>query len=368
MEQMNNNLPKYIQLKNEIESKINQGKYKPGDKLPTEHELSEEFNISRHTVRKAMDILLNEGLLSRKPGVGTFLSKNTKKPSKIIGFVSLSVHDYIFSNIFHGIESVLHSRGYQLLLASSQSDQSREKDILKELIRKNVDGLIIEPAHSAINYPNISLLERFVNNDIPVVMLDSKFENNNFHYVGVDDIKGGYLATRALIELGHNRIALVYSRVHLPLIDRFKGFKKALEEEGLPIYLNYVKECTHTELEDLNDFEEQMERATIELMSNKNQPTAIFCVNDQLAVSMKEILEKQGYRIPQDVSLIGYDDSDLVKLGNISISSVAHPKEMAGRKAAKIILDCIDDGLTGIQENVVFRPEVILRDSVREIV
>lgn len=364
MDEMSN-LPKYIKLKKEITSLINQGEIKPGDKLPTEHELSEEFGVSRHTVRKAMNILLNEGLLSRKPGVGTFLNQKSKKPTKNIGYVTLNIHDYIFSSIFQGIDNILHSYGYQVLLGSTQNDPQRERVILEEFIRKNVDGLIIEPAQSAINYPNIALLERFVDNHIPVVILDSRFENDKFHYVGVDDLKGGYLATRALLDLGHKQIALIYKRVHLPLINRFKGYKKALEENGIPIYLNYVKECIHTEFEDMKAFETELDKLTRELMSLDNPPTAIFCINDEFAVRVKEILEKIGFDVPQDVSLIGFDDSNLVKLNNISISSVTHPKDIAGRKAAKIILDCLDEGLMGVQENVVFTPEVILRDSVR---
>ncbi len=360
-----NDLPKYINLKNTIVDQINDGIYKPGDKLPTENELAAEFDISRHTVRKAMNILLNQGLVSRKAGVGTFLNKSSKKQTGLIGFISLNVHDYIFSDIFNGIEEVLHNKGYQILLASSQSDQDREKKILEELLKKNVDGLIIEPAHSAINYPNISLLERFVNSDIPVVILDSKFDNNNFHYVRLDDIKGGYLATRALIDLGHENIAMIYSKVHLPLIDRFKGYKKALKEEELPIYLDHVKECSHTELEDVSEFENQLKKAVTEIMGSSNPPTAVFCVNDQFAVRVKEILENMGYKIPDDISLFGYDDSNLVKLDNISISSVVHPKKLAGEKAAQIILDFIDDEDFNFKEDILFTPRVVLRDSVR---
>jgi len=360
-----NDLPKYLKLKNAIIERINRGVYKPGDKLPTENELASEFDISRHTVRKAMDILLNEGLVSRKAGLGTFLNKSSKKETKLIGFISLNVHDYIFSDIFNGIETVLHDRGYQILLSSSQSDQEREKTILEELLKKNVDGLIIEPAHSAISYPNIGILERFVNSDIPVVILDSKFDNKNFHYVGLDDVNGGYLATKALIDLGHKNIAMIYSKVHLPLIDRFKGYKKALEEEGLPIYLDHVKECSHTELEDVTEFENQLKNAVTEIMGCASPPSAIFCVNDQFAVRVKSILEKMGYQVPADVSLIGYDDSNLVKLDNISISSVAHPKELAGEKAARIILDCINNQSSAFKEDIIFTPEVILRDSVK---
>lgn len=360
-----NDLPKYIKLKNTIVNQINDGRYKPGDKLPTENELAEKFDISRHTVRKAMDILLNEGLVSRKAGVGTFLNKSSKKKTRLIGFISLNVHDYIFSDIFNGIEDILHNKGYQILLASSQSDQEREKKILEELLKKNVDGLIIEPAHSAISYPNISLLERFVNSDIPVVILDSKFDNNNFHYVRLDDIRGGYLATKSLVDLGHKNIAMIYSKVHLPLIDRFKGYKKALKEEKLPIYLDHVKELTHTELEDVSEFENQLEKAVFEIMESSNPPTAIFCVNDQFAVRVKEILENMGYKIPEDISLFGYDDSNLVKLDNISISSVAHPKELAGKKAAQIILDFINNENSNFKEDIIFTPRVVLRDSVK---
>lgn len=158
---------------------------------------------------------------------------------------------------------------------------------------------------------------------------------------------------------------MLYSQVHLPLIDRFEGYKKALKEKGIPLYLDYVKECSHTELEDENEFENQLKKAVIEVMESTKPPTAIFCVNDQFAVRVKEILENMGYKIPEDISLFGYDDSNLVKLDNISISSVAHPKELAGKKAAQIILDCINDQESSFMEDIIFTPKVVLRDSVK---
>ena len=133
----------------------------------------------------------------------------------------------------------------------------------------------------------------------------------------------------------------------------------------MPFYLDHVKECSHTELEDVNEFENQLKKAVTEIMGSSNPPTAIFCVNDQFAVRVKEILENMGYKIPEDISLFGYDDSNLVKLDNISISSVVHPKELAGEKAAKIILDFIENDSSNFKEDILFTPRVVLRDSVK---
>ena len=362
-----NGLPKYIQVKNNIEELIQSGKIKPRDKLPTESDLCEEYGVSRHTVRKALDILEQDGLLYKKQGLGTFCCENRKQKTYNIGFISISLHDYIFADILSGIDSILHENGYQIILGNSKDDQSREREILNEFLKKDVDGLIIEPAKSAYNYPNIDLLERFVDNNIPVVIIDSNFENDKFNYVTVNDQKGGYLAIKYFIDRGHTNIALIYKGLHKPSINRFKGYEQALKENNIPVYNDYIKKYYISEFENHQKFKEEIRSLVMELIKLQTPPTAIFCFNDQIAVLLKEILNDLNYKIPEDMSIIGFDDSKLVKLKNISITSITHPKMKAGQKAGKIILDKINSEAFDLNENVIFNPKLVERDSVKEI-
>ncbi|AGB41681.1 transcriptional regulator [Halobacteroides halobius DSM 5150] len=360
-------LPKYVKIRNKIKESINQGQIKPGDKLPTENELTKKYDASRHTVRKALNILNQEGLLNKKQGVGTFLKENTKVKTGNIGFISISLHDYIFADILNGVDNIFHEEGYQILLGNSKDSQLREKEILEKFLEKNIDGLIIEPAKSAHDYQNMALLERFVDNYIPVVILDSKFRNDKFNYITVNDEKGGYLATEFFLDKGHNNVAIIYKELHKPSINRFQGYKKALEEREIPVYNDYVKKYHISEFEKREKFEEEIFDLTKELMEYQEPPTAIFCFNDQIAILVKEILNDLELEVPQDISIIGFDNSDLVRLNNISITSIDHPKEKAGEKAAKIILENIEGSTSQFNENIVFTPKLIKRESVLDL-
>lgn len=362
-----NYLPKYLKLKENIKELITTGQIKPEEKLPTENDLCEEYNISRHTVRKALNILEQEGFVYKKQGIGTFCTKSIKQPTYNIGFISISLHDYIFSDILSGVDSILHENGYQIILGNSKDDQQREKEILNEFLKKEIDGLIIEPAKSAYNYSNIGLLERFVDNDIPVVVLDSNLENEKFNHVIVDDQKGAYLATEFFINKGHQQIAIIYKGLHMPSINRFQGYEEALKDNNIPVYNDYIKKYYISEFEDQDKFKEEIKEITIELMRLDNPPTAIFCFNDQVAILVKELLGDLNYRVPEDVSIIGFDDSSLVELKNISITSIAHPKMRSGQKAAKLILENINKRNNDLNENIIFNPRLIERSSVKDL-
>ena len=361
-------LPKYLKIKNRIKKFIEDGEVQPGEKIPTEMELAKKYNASRHTVRKALNLLTQEGKLNREQGVGTFVKKKSKTETKNIGFVSISLHNYIFADIFSGIEETLHDNDYQVLLGNSKDNQKKEKDILNKFLKKNVDGLIIEPARSAQGYTNINLLEKFYNNDIPVVILDSKFENNHFSYVWIDDKNGGYQATNYLIDMGHKNIGIIYKGIHLPGVNRFKGYKKALRDNDLPIYYDNVKEYIISEFADYEKHRQQIKKFAEEFIDSDNPPTAIFCFNDQIAVLVKEIFNSWNMTIPEDISLIGFDNSELVKLSDISITSMAHPKIRAGKQAANIILDKIrNKSSEKLSEEIKFSSKLIARNSVRKL-
>lgn len=335
--------------------------------MPTENDLARKYNASRQTVRKALNLLDNEGYLKKKQGVGTFLKESPKRDTKNVGFISISLHDYIFSDILRGADSVLHEQGYQILLGNSRDSQEREREILNEFMEKEIDGLIIEPAKSAYQYNNLDLLEKFDFRGIPVIVLDSKFEKSDLNYITINDEKGGYLAGKHFIENGHTKIAMIYKGLHKPSLARCEGFQKALNDSGITVRDEYLKEYFNSEFEKKKKFKEEVKKFTRDLMNLDEKPTGIFCFNDQVAILAKEILNEMGFLVPEDISLIGFDNSNLVKLNNIDITSIDHPKTEAGRKAANIFLENLSRVENKFYENIVFEPQLVKRNSVKKL-
>jgi len=359
-------LPKYLKIKKDIKKLIKKHKIKPGEKIPSEYELAKKHDVSRHTVRKALDLLLQEGLLYKEQGIGTFYGGKPDNGSKMVGFVSISVHDYIFSDILTGIDDILHEAGYQLLLGNSKDNIAREAEIINNMLERDIDGLIIEPAKSSYEDNNTDIFYKIREKNRPIIILDSSFSNDSFSYVVVDDVKGGEAATSYLIANGHKRIAIIYKDSHLPGRQRFLGYKRAMKDAGIPLVSGYIKSYHFSELETPDKFSDEINKIVDSLLSYEPSPTAIFCFNDQVAVEVKEHLNLTGKSIPDDISLIGYDDSKLVKLNNIGITSISHPKKLAGEKAAEIILKNLqEDDISS--EKIIFEPELVKRNSVKKL-
>ncbi len=357
-------LPKYHQLKEIIKDSIKKSIVKPNERIRSENELVKIYKISRHTVRQAIGDLVNEGWLYREPGIGTFCADRLSRTSGktfIIGVISVVVSSYIFPRIIHGIDNVVHPKGYSIVVGNANHNPEKEAAHLQDMINRNVDGLIIEPTKSALPSPNIKYFQKLKEKGIPFVMIDSYLDELNSSYVCVDDVLGGYLATEYLLELGHRRIGVIYKSDHLPSTKRFQGYKKALKKYKVDYSEELVKSFTLPE--DKNPTSSLIK----ELFKIKKPPTAIFCYNDQIALQAYKTITKLGLKIPHDVSLVGFDDSDLAILSEIPLTTVAHPKGRMGKKAGKMLLQLIESGNTSRPQQFVYKPRLTIRDSCKPI-
>ncbi|MEJ6950680.1 substrate-binding domain-containing protein [Natronospora cellulosivora (SeqCode)] len=361
-----NFLPKYILVKDKIKDLIKNKEISPGDKIPGENQLCDKYNVSRHTIRRAIDILVQEDILEKRQGLGTFYRGENANRTGNIGFISISLHDYIFADILSAVDNIMHQNNYQIILGNSRDDISREKSILLQFLEKGIDGLIIEPARSAINTSNIDLLEKFASKNIPVVVLDSSYQSDLINTVLVDDKKGGEMAVNHLIEMGHQEIAIIYKATHKPALARLSGYKRAIIDAGLELKDELLRPYFNSEFSNPGEFEREIREILNELLKNKKL-TGIFAFNDQIAVLLNELLLEKGLNVPDDISIIAFDDSKLVRLNNISISSIAHPKEKAGKKAAEIIIEELEREETPLHINKVFKPFLCKRSSVKKI-
>lgn len=352
--------PKYIQLKEYIKKRIKDDQLKPGEKIDSENELSEKFNVSRHTVRQAIGTMVNEGWLYRVQGKGTFVARQPnvrKQSSKIIGVVTTYLNDYIFPNIIKGIDMALSAKGYSIVLGHTNSEVKKEAVCLNNLLDKNIDGLIVEPTKSALPNPNLELYRILSEKGIPIIFIHGYYRDLRYSYVVEDDEQAGYLATKHLIELGHKRIIGIFKVDDIQGHGRYKGFVQAHKENGLNIQDQSVIWFTTEEKEMIFNGGEYARL----LHKRLNDCTGLVCYNDQIAVKMLDLLREKGKKIPKDISIVSFDDSDIATATEVKLTTVAHPKEKLGEKAAQSLMKMIEGKEVHIEE--VMKPELIVRES-----
>ncbi|WP_078555196.1 GntR family transcriptional regulator [Bacillus alkalicellulosilyticus] len=365
---------KYNKVKQAIKSRILDGTYVPNQKISSEHELVKEFEVSRHTVRIAIGDLVNEGWLFREQGAGTFCAdrtrteKKSQQAPKTIAIITTYISDYIFPSIIRGAESYLSEKGYQISLYSTNNDLATEKRILENLISQQVDGVIIEPTKSAISNPNINYYFNLERLQIPYIMINAFYDELEPLCLVMNDEKGGFIQTEYLIKQGHKNIVGFFKTDDIQGVKRMKGYIKAHRTYQIPINPNFIVSYSTEE----KRTKPAHELETL-LVSNTDIPTALVCYNDELALFLLDVLRKKKLSVPQEVSIVGYDDSFLAEASEVKLTSIKHPKNKMGEEAAKLIVDLIENKKqTSLKEvtsyeSIEYEPDLVIRQSTTEI-
>lgn len=355
--------PKYLKLKQEILSWILAGKLQANEQIPSENELASEFRISRHTVRQAIGDMVKDEWLYRIQGKGTFV-KSPKirmgESAQTIGVITTYISDYIFPLIIRGAESTLRQKGYRLLLASTDNDKQKEKESLEMMIDYPLSGLIIEPTKSALQNENLSYYLQLEYQNIPYIMMNESYPELNCPVLKVDDQRGGFIATEHLIQLGHEKIAGFFKTDDLQGVNRMTGFIQANQQYNQYLLPDWVHQYT-TETSTTAPI-----KVLQELLSSKQRPTAIVCYNDQLAIRLLEVIRQQGLKVPEDLSIVSFDDSALATATEVKLTSVSHPKIHMGVQAAELLISLID-GKYDNKQTAVEQPSLVVRDSTRSL-
>lgn len=355
---------KYYTLAQDLKRMILDGGIQAGERLPSENELSERYQISRHTVRKALSILANEGYIYAEHGKGTFCSELVRhtKTSRNIAVVTTYLSDYIFPKVVQGIDGIMAQKGYSIILKNTRNSRKAEAKCLEELLQKDIEGLIIEPSKSEIFCKHISLYERLEQFGIPYVFIQGCYEQmKEKPQVRMDDCKGGYLVTNHLITLGHKKILGVFKADDAQGRERHRGYVQALQEAGI-LYDPDNIIWFHTEDRAIKPF-----AALQELVRQEREFDAVVCYNDQIAVEIVKALEECHIKVPEQVSVTGYDNSFIAENSRIKLTTIAHPQDKLGEMAAKLLLELIQNPNASLQESRIFiDPELIVRDSCRK--
>lgn len=350
---------KYLELVNWIKEQIAQKELIPGQKMYSENELSGMFHLSRQTVRHAIGILESEGILRRIQGSGTYINDDrlaNLENKKRIAVITTYVDGYIFPRTIQGIENTLSDWGYSVQIAFTNNQSERERTVLEDIInRDEVAGIIAEATKSNLPNFNLPLFREIQRKNIPILFINSYYPNLKAPHVSLNDRAAGKAATSYLIEKGHKRIGGIFKLDDGQGAYRYEGYAQAFHEAGLQIDDSRI---IWVDTEDLKHLEELKEK----FVNRLRDCSAVVAYNDEVAFGVVELLKEEGIRIPEDISFVGIDNSELAVIGDVSITSIPHPMEKLGEKAAANLIEMIHDG--GFDGTYEFDVSIIERESV----
>ncbi len=357
------NKPKYQILKEKIIDYIQVNELKYNDPINSEMELMEMFDVSRHTVRRAIADLVNDGWLYKQQGKGTFVDNPEGEKAgvgKSVAVITTYMNDYIFPEIISGIEHRLSEHGYTVLIGNTNNKIDKERQILSNMLGHNLAGLIVEPTKSVFPNHNKDIYDEFISKGIPVLFIHATYQNVKASYIVEDDVRAGYMATKYLIDKGHKDICGLFKEDDMQGHGRYEGYLKAIRESELSIRDGQVTWfTTETRTQVLDSFKEKSKEELLDLGS------AYVVYNDQVANRfVKRMLEK-GVSIPDDLSVISFDNASIARNGKVHLTTIAHPKKGVGELAADGLIQLLNKEVTVIEK--VFEPELIVRDSVKDL-
>lgn len=376
----------YMTIIDHVKEKVKDGTYLPEQKIPTEMEFAEAFNVSRITSRRALIELEQEGVIVRRKGSGSFIAPveehrlNKKDGTGALKVIAILLpYEYNQGNLMGtvmGASEYLRDRNYFLSIQRSDDNQEAEAALLKDITEGKVQGVIYYPLSDRMNMEFITTLSM---NDFPVVMIDKFFENIPADSVVSDNYHGGYMTTEYLIGLGHENIAFASNEGSDKLSsvrDRYLGYCKALRDNGYmidsgitAININEKIKAVDRELyEDvkhlrpiLDPDKQTIFKEIINGFMDKNV-TAIQCVNDFTAMYFMKVCLDMGISIPEDLSIAGFDNTELSSHMEVPLTTVEQDFHSIGEKAAEILVRNIESASHG-SETVVLPVKLIERQS-----
>ena len=272
------------------------------------------------------------------------------RQSLVIAVVIPDITNPFFGALFRGIEDGAEPRGYQVLLCNTDGSPDRQRAHLQNLTARRVDGVIL--ASSFLKDPAVRWLRH---QHIPHVLVNRFSDEALDPFVGSDDLAGARLATQHLIDLGHVRIAHLAGQATVSTgVLRRRGYQAAMAQGGLPAQPALVVESGFTE--------EGGARAATQLLALPEPPTALFAVTDMVAVGAYGCARSLGWRVPEDLAIVGYNDIPLASRLVPGLTTVHVPIHEFGSAAVRMVLDQIDGG-RAMPRRVVFTPQLMVRGS-----
>lgn len=336
------------------------------DKPATIIDIARALNISPSTVSRALNDHPSISIQTKKD-VHELAEKLNyhpnltarnllKKRSGIIGVIIPEITSYFFSMVITGIQDIVSSVGYKLIISQTNESFEEEKKLANEMALMRVEGLLVSPSFNTGSYEHLEEARR---SGIPVVIFDRDCPGFESSKVFVDVYDGAYQAVKYLIDSGCRKIAHIAGPVSIPTFqERFNAYRNALSDQGREVDPSLI-------VYSLGFSAEDGVSAIHNLLDQASDIDAIFCVNDAVAIGAMHVLRERGYRIPEDISIIGYDDEPYSCYFSPALTTIWQPVYDMGLLSSKILLDSINKDTPFRHE--VLKPELVIRESSKGI-
>jgi len=342
--------PLYERLRGALNDQISDGTLKAGEALPSERDIQQILGVSRSTVRQAIGLLIEDGLLQLVPGAGTFILEHSKllanKPdthSRIIGVLAEASSFYLYyAQLASAFNHRLRQAGYHVDLALHNNDPDDFARLVDSFLEIGATAVAINPPSW---FDVTHAIRQLQMADIKVVLIGRRMESPDTDYVGTDNRLLGYQAARHLIDLGHTRIIHISTPKYTSAQDRAEGYVRAMLEAGLSPhihprlmepYMDSIPVPAH-----LAEFMEHADPSQVWMDIVKQDITAAFCFNDETTIWLQKGLRQFNLEVPKDISLVGVDNLPFVF--DVPLTTFALPGEEIGNQAADILLRRLND-------------------------
>jgi GntR family transcriptional regulator, arabinose operon transcriptional repressor len=370
--------PLYQKIANELIERIEKGELRSGDKLPTESELGGAYGVSRITVTHAIRLLQNRNLVFRVKGSGTFISKKRADGFGVRPYGDMSFISVVFPHgeqngaheILIGIESESTNGSYYVTIHNSRNKPFLEHDIIMNVLGQGCGGVIVYPCLS--DPRNLDVYSELVIRDIPFVFIDRRVDFLRVPFVACDNERAMRDLVTHIIGRGHRRIGFLYNSFETVSSERsrFKGYCEAQIAAGIAVdpALLYSAmqgaDAAGDPEEDELIHRRRGEAALSHFTGLDNRPTCVVAVNDVLAIALMKAALAGGVRVPDDLSITGFDDLPAAAHLEVPLTTARQPFEQIGVEAARLLLGRIKGNVTAAQE-ILVPASIVIRESVR---
>ena len=335
-------------------------------KKVTIYDIATKLNITAATVSRALNNNPNISAATKELVLKTAEKMNYEQnklalalksgKSNNVGVIVPRIDSNFFGSVIRGIEEELNQFGYHVIICQTNGDEAKEIANIDALLNSQVDAIFISTSSKKADS-----FERILKKDVPLIFFDRKKTMNNVSSVTINDFEGGYKATQHLIDNGCKRIVHFAGDLNIEIFnERFSGYKKALIDNEIDYIEDYVL-TTGSSPED-------GKKAVKKLLKMKNPPDAIFSASDFTALGAIQELRAKNYRIPEDVSVIGFSNEPFTQFMELSISTIDQfPLEM-GKMTAKLFLEQVNSPeKIKIEKKVVIDPKLVIRQSTQKL-
>lgn len=280
-----------------------------------------------------------------------------KKRTNTIGLIISDIRNIFFSTLAMGVEESCRKIGWNVILCNTSDNHARDIEYINILASKGVDGILYCMSADSDEKLAKESCDLMKNLNIPYVMVDRTNSTLDCCSVVLDHINGGYIATKYLTDLGHKRIACITGPAQLfDSQQRLSGYIMALTQAGI----KYDNDIVFTGNYTISSGYEAVEKIV------QKNITAVFCFNDMMAYGVYKGLKERGLKMPEDISVVGYDDVFLSDMFEVPLTSVKQPIYEMGEEATKNLINIIENE-TSIKREIVFKPEMVIRKSTSEL-